>query len=232
MKTKKLKNLVKKAKGELSWTVLEKEQKSGPLRIFTDPVGRTHTIFLPSAPPDEGPDQELLYLHELGHALLCERVHPFFSSGFPLAGLDNGQVPAVSPVLNAAGDWFVGQWMMEFCPDAAIDELKKEYAATAGMMAKGETPGVDKFFVAVLIIAQSIKYLKAPVECSGFLDAAVKAFLAVPPEKPSLRKIENLINSLLLMGSPFQCRHGNSEGQYVLEFYRVSEESITSPVGA
>jgi hypothetical protein len=224
MKTKKLKNLVKKATGELSWTTREVAQESGPLRIFSDPVVRTHTIFLPSSPTKEGPAQELLFLHELGHALLCERVHPFFSSGFPIAGLDKGQVPAVSPVLNAAGDWFVGHWMMEFCPDVAIAELKKEYAATAGMMEKGETPSIDKFFVAVLIIAQSIKYLKVPVECSGFLDSAVKAFLAVPPEKPSLRKFENLINSLLSMGSPFQCRHVNSEGQDVLDFYRTTEE--------
>ena len=224
MKTKKQKNLVKKIRGELSWTVREVAQESGPLRIFTDPVVRTHTIFLPSAPTEEGPAQELLYLHELGHALLCERVHPFFSSGFPITGLDEGQVPAVSLVLNAAGDWFVGQWMMEFFHDVAIDELKKEYAATAGMMEKGETPSIDKFFVAVLIIAQSIKYLKAPVECSGFLDTAVKAFLEVPPEKPSLRKIENLINSLLSLGSPFQCRHLAGEGQDLLEFYRSSEE--------
>jgi hypothetical protein len=224
MKTKKLKNLVKKAKSELSWPTQEVAQESGPLRIFSDPVVRTHTIFLPSTLPEEGPVQELLYLHELGHALLCERVHPFFSSGFPISGLDEGQVPAVSPVLYAASDWFVGHWFMEFCHDVAIDELKKEYEVTAEMMEKGETPSLDKFFVAALIIAQSIKYLKAPVECSGFLNSAVKAFLAVPPEKPSLRKIENLINSFLSLGSPFQCRHENSQGQDVMEFYRASEE--------
>jgi hypothetical protein len=223
MKTNKLKNLVKKAKGELSWQVQEVAQESGPLRIFSDPVVRTHTIFLPSAPLEEGQFQELIYLHELGHALLCERVHPFFSSGFPVSGLDKGQGPAISPVLYAASDWFVGHWMMEFCQDVAMDELKKEYEATAEMMEKGGPDNIDKFFVAVLIIAQSTKYLKAPVECSGFLDSAVKAFLAVPPEEPSLQKIENLINSLLSLGSPFQCRHVNGELQDVLEFYRISE---------
>jgi len=192
MKTKKLKNLIKKATNELSWETQEVTQESGPLRIFSDPVVRTHTIFLPSATPEEGPAQELLYLHELGHALLCERVHPFFSRVFPIAGLDDkGQIPAVSPVLCLASDWFVGHWMMEFCPDVAIAELKKEHQATAEMMEKGDPSSLDKFFVAVLIIAQSIKYLKAPVECSGFLDSAVQAVLAVPPEKPSLLKIEN-----------------------------------------
>ena len=142
MKTKKLMNLVKKAKGELSWEVREVAQESGPLRIFSDPVVRTHTIFLPSSPTEEGPAQELLYLHELGHALLCERVHPFFSSGFPIVGLEKEQLPAVAPLLSAASDWFVGHWLMEFCPELALAELQDEYETTADMMANGETPGL------------------------------------------------------------------------------------------
>jgi hypothetical protein len=48
----------------------------------------------------------------------------------------------------------------------------------------------------VLIIAQSIKYLKAPVEFTGYLDAAVRAFLAVPPEKPTVWKIEEYVDFL------------------------------------
>lgn len=224
MKTKKLKNLVKKARCELSWPTQEVAQQSGPLRIFSDPVARTHTIFLPVSPLEEGPSQELLYLHEMGHAVLCERVHHFFSSGFPVAGLDNKQIQAVSPLLYTASDWFVGHWMMEFCPDVAIAELKKEYESTAEMMEKGGPEGIDKFFVSVLIIAQSIKYLKVPVDCSGFLNSAVKAFLAIPPEKPSRQNLENLINSLLSLGAPFRCRNMTSEGQDVLEFYRPAAE--------
>jgi hypothetical protein len=228
MKTKKLRNLVKKAKDELSWGVLEEEQAAGPLRVFSDPVTRVHTIFLPSAVPEEGPALELTYLHELGHALMCERVHPFFSSGFPIIGLEERLAPAISPILNAASDWFVGHWMMEFSPEVAIDELKNEYEATSDMMERGETPSVDKFFVAVLIIAQSIKYLKVSVECSGFLDAAVKAFLAVPPEKPSVGKLEELFNRLLSLGAPYRCRRKSTEKQDVLEFYRVAEEGAAA----
>ncbi len=220
MKTKKLKNLVKKAKNELSWPTREEVKKLEAVHIFSDPMARTHTIYHPENLPDEGPIQELLYLHELGHAILCERVHPFFSSGFPVDGLDKKLMPAVTPLLNVASDWFVGHWMMEFCQDVAMEELKKEYEATAEMMNKGETPSFDKFFVAVLIIAQSIKYLKAPVECSGLLDSAVQAFLEVPPEKPSLRKFEDLINALLSLGTNLHCRHVNINGLDVLEFYR------------
>jgi hypothetical protein len=223
MKTKKLKNLVKKAMGELSWPAREVVQPSGPIRIFSDPMDKTHTIFIPADPPADGQHPELLYLHELGHALLCERVHPFFSAGFPITGLEQRFVPAVTPLLNTAGDWFVGHWMTEFCRETAIAELEKEYEATAGMMDKGETPSVDKFFVAVLIIAQSIRYLKVHVECSGFLDKAVQAFLAIPPEKPTVGKFEELVNSLLALGSPFRCRHVTSQGQDVMEFYRASE---------
>ena len=223
MKTKKLKNLVKKAKDELTWGVLEEDLPSVPLHIFSDSRIRVHTIFLPLGTPDECSDQDLHYLHELGHALLCERVHPFFSNCFPISGLDEKLLPAVSPVLNAAGDWFVGHWMMEFCRDAAIAELKKEYEATAEMMAKGDPPDVDKFFVAVLIIAQAIKYLDMRVECTGFLDAAVQSFLAVTPEKPTVQKIEELINRLLSLGAPYRCRRVIGQGQDVMEFYRASD---------
>ncbi len=56
---------------------------------------------------------------------------------------------------------------------------------------------------------------------SGF---GSKGIPGSPSRNPSVRKIENLINSLLSLGSPFQCRHENSEGQDVLGFYRASEE--------
>ena len=229
MKTKKLKNLVKKAKGELAWTVREVVQESGQLRIFSEPMDKTHTIYLPSPPPEEGPVHQLLYLHELGHALLCERVHPFFASGFPIVGLEKEQLPAVAPLLSAASDWFIGHWLMGFCPELALAELQDEYEATADMMANGEKPGLDRFFVAVLITAQSIKYLKAAVKCSGFLDSAVQAFLAVPPDIPSVGKLVELINRLLSLGAPYRCRQVNSQGQEVMEFYGNSAGSITSP---
>lgn len=219
MKTKKLKNLVKKARGELAWTVREVAQESGRIRILSDPVDKSHTIYLPAAPPEQDPGYELLYLHELGHALLCERVHPFFASGFPIAGLEKEQIPAVGPVLSTASDWFVGHWMMEFCPELARAELHDEFEAIAEMMAHGETPNLDRFFVAVLIIAQANKYLKKAVNCSGFLDSAVQTFLAVPPDTPSVGKLVALFNGLLSLGAPYRCRQTNIQGQDVLEFF-------------
>jgi hypothetical protein len=224
VKTKKLKNLVKKVREELDWPIQELPQESGAIRIFSDPANRTHTLFMPEAAPEGGPEHETLYLHELGHALLCERVHPFFSNGFPIAGLDEKLLPAVSPILNAAGDWFVGQWLMECAPEFATDELHKEYEATAEFMEQGEMPSVEKFFVAVLIIAQSIKYLKKQVNYSGFLDAAVQAFLSVSPENPTVRKFEKLVNLLLALGAPYRCRRVNSGGHEVLEFYPAADE--------
>jgi hypothetical protein len=219
MKTKKLKNLTKKARGELAWAVREIAAESVQLRIFSDPVEKTHTIYLPAAAAEEGPARELHYLHELGHALLCERVHPFFASGFPIAGLEKAQMAAAGPVLSAASDWFVGHWLMEFCPELARAELADEFAETAEMMAHGETPDLDRFFVAVLITAQSIKYLNKAVNCSGFLDAAVQAFLTVSPDAPTVEKLLALFNGLLSLGAPYRCRLVNSQGQDVLGFF-------------
>ena len=222
MKTKKLKNLLKKIRDDLYWPVQELPQESGPIRIFSNPSTCTHTLYLPETPLQEGPAHELLYLHELGHALLCERVHPFFSNGFPLAGLDKKLLPAVSPVLNAAGDWFIGHWFMECAPALAMEELNKEYEATVELMTHAEPPSVEKFFVAVLIIAQSVKYLKKKVNFSGFLESAVQAFLSVPPENPTVQKYENLVNLLLALGAPYRCRRLKSGDHEVLEFYPVS----------
>ena len=115
---------------------------------------------------------------------------------------------------------------MELCPELALAELQDEYEATAELMANGETPGLDRFFVAVLITAQSKKYLKAAVECSGFLDSAVQAFLAVPPENPSVGKLVGLINRLLSLGAPYRCRQVTSKGQEVMEFFRSSDGPI------
>jgi len=229
MKTKKLKNLVKKAKSELVWTVREAEQESVLPRVFSDPMDKTHTIYLPSTPHEKGPGHELLYLHELGHALLCEKVHPFFASGFPIAGLEKEQIPAVGPVLSTASDWFVGQWLMGFCPELALAELQDEFEATAAMMAKGEPPSLDRFFVAVLITAQSVRYLNSAVDCAGFLDSAVQAFLAVSPDNPSVGKLIALINSLLSLGAPYRCRLITSQGQDVLEFFQSDAQQVLSP---
>lgn len=223
MKAKKLKNLVNKARNELSWPVREVAQASGRLSIFSDPMACNHTLFLPAGQPETGQPEELIYLHELGHALLCERVHPFFSTAFPIEGLDAGLLPAVAPLLGTASDWFVGQWFMEFCPEVALAELKKEFAATAAMMDTGETPDVDRFFVAVLIIAQARMYLKERAECEGFLEAAVRAFLAVPPDKPTIGKLEELFNRLLALGAPYRCRRTSEEGRDVLAFYPAAE---------
>jgi hypothetical protein len=227
METERLNNLVIKARGELSWTVHEVEREGGQLRIFSDPMEKTHTIYQPPPQTENSPVPELLFLHELGHALLCERVHPFFASGFPIYGLEQEQIQAVAPVLSAASDWFIGHWLMEFCPELALAELQDEYEATAEMMEKGETPSIDKFFVAVLITAQSKKYLKAEVECSGFLESAVQAFLAVSPDKPSVGKLVELINRLLSLGAPYRCRRVTSLEQEVMEFFLSPDSPST-----
>lgn len=224
MKTEELKSLVTKARGELAWSVREETKELGQVQIFSNPIDKSHTIYLPSPPPENDPRHELFYLHALGHALLCERIHPFFASGFPITGLENEQLPAVAPLLNAAGDWFVGHWLMEFSPELAEAELQDEFAATAGIMERGEATDLDRFFVAVLIAAQAITYLKAPVNCDGFLEAAVQTFLAVPPDVPSVEKLVALINGLLALGAPYRCRLISNQGQDVLEFVKNSAE--------
>jgi len=219
MKTKKIKNLVKKAKAELTWLSLELPQDKGPIRVVSDPDAKIHRIFISPENAEADPRQELLYLHELGHATLCERVHPFFGAVFPVTDLDERLVAAVSPVLNAAGDWFVGQWQTEFCPELALAELKHEFEASTELLSEEQPPTVEKFFVAALVIAQAIKYLKVRDNCDGFLKQTVHAFLEVPPENPSVQKFELLANKLLELGAPLRCRKVTVEGRDLLQFY-------------
>jgi len=222
MKTHKIKNLVAKARAELVWQVQDVSQESGIIRILSDPVEKTHFIFLPPETGQSDMRLDLIYLHELGHALLCERVHPFFGSVYPVSGLEERLGPAVRPVLNAAGDWFVGHWLMEFSRDLAMSELHNEFLATADYLKKSETPSVEKYFVISLIIAQAIKYLNVEDNCAGFLERTVRTLLEVPPENPSAEKIVLLINKLLELGAPLRCRLVvNSEGRDILEFHQL-----------
>lgn len=219
MKAKKIRSLVEKARSELTWEVQYVQQESEVVRILSDPVDKVHFIVLPPETAEADPAQDLLYLHELGHALLCERVHPFFGSIYPVTGLEERMGPAVRPVLNAAGDWFVGQWQMEFCHDLAMSELHNEFLVTEMLLNKSETPSVEKFFVMALIVAQSIQYLHVTDNCSGFLKETVAAILAVPPENPSMEKMLQLINGLLELGAPLRCRKVFRDGRDQLEFY-------------
>lgn len=222
MTTKRLRNLIEKAQADLSWPVKEVQGAFGPYRICSDVKAREHAIFMLPSDADVTPGHELVFLHELGHALLCERVHPIFATTFPVAGIDDKRFAEIAPALNAAGDWFVGHWMMEFCHEVAIEDLTEEYESTVALLEKVPTPTPEDFYLSALIVAQAITYLKEPVDCGGILDEAVKGFLAAPPEKPSAQSYEKLANRLLLLNSTLQCRIASIEGQETLEFIEAA----------
>jgi hypothetical protein len=229
MKTKKLKNLVKKARAALSWTVEDVNRTSGTVRVISDPGARTHTVLLPSGPSQAERETEILYLHELGHAALCERVHPIFATSYPVAGMTRERAAAAGPALNAASDWFVGFWFQTVCADVADGELRKDFLAVSELLGKERSPTPELFCAAALMIAQARKYLREPVDCGGLLGKAVDAFLSVPPEKPSDRSYELLVNRLLAVYSQLRGRLVNRDG---VEAFEVCEEHQPAGDGA
>jgi len=78
-KPKKLRMLIRKTQSSLNWPV-SIIHGGASLEICSDPLSKTHTIFWPAARTD--PVTELEHLHELGHAMLCEKIHPMFSTTY------------------------------------------------------------------------------------------------------------------------------------------------------
>lgn len=64
----------------------------------------------------------------------------------------------------------------------------------------------EMLYGAALVIAQGIRYCKADIKTGGVLKQAVDAFLSVPPEKPTVQKLETLINKLLAVLYPLRLR--------------------------
>ncbi len=224
MNTETLRQLISRARADLAWPVREEPRPFGVYSVSSDSRNQEHGIFMSSNDAAWTPGKALAFLHELGHALLCERVHPVFATYFPVSGIDDADFAEVAPALNAASDWFVGHWLMEFCPDVATDDLRQEYEATVEALGKEQTPTPEDFYVAALVVAQAIRYLDEPVDCGGILGEAVAAFLAVPPGEPSAHGVLFLANRLLAFSTQWRCRLADEGGEGVLGFYLQPRE--------
>ena len=232
MKAKKLKNLTKKLRSELTWATLERTHEAPGIRIFSDTKTQAHTIMLPAS--QEHPVPEMDYLHELGHALLCERVHPVFANNFYLGGKPSKeQFMALAPALNVAADWFIGAWLLDVCAESAREQIEQNLETAEKLLEKQQSPTPDVFLGAALMIAQAIKHLDEPIDCGGVLKQAVNAYLAVPPDKPSASRYEELVNRLLAIYSPYRTKIVH-DGEY--DVWEISEEqaaeSAAAPAGA
>jgi hypothetical protein len=223
MKIKSLKSLVKKVRSNLDWPVLEESSELPAIRIVSYPRTKSHVILTP--PPQQHRSSDLDYLHELGHATLCEQVHPVFSASSQFAAPDNKrQFLAVIPALNAACDWFVNHWQWELAPLELQKQIGEGLPVAEEVLGAAALPPLEIILDASLLIAQGIHYLDEPIECSGVLKVAVDAFLSFRPEKPSSENCVLLVNRLMATYTDHRVRLLLDDGFYTWEVYQPASK--------
>jgi hypothetical protein len=196
MKSPTPKALIKLALKELTWPYLERLHDGPIIRIVSNPANESHIIMMPDKLNNRS--SNLDYLHEIGHAIFCERVHPIFAANILYPPLMNRrQFVQVVPALNVACDWFIGHWQYEKAPERAQKMMKSSLKVVEKILKNKELPPLEIILHISLLIAQAIHYLDEPIDCGGPLKLAVDSFLAIPPDKPSLDNCVQLVNKLL-----------------------------------
>ena len=218
-KTKSLKSLIKEVRGGLDWPVLEQQHELPALRIVSYPRTKSHVILVPDKLQKRSTDLD--YLHELGHATLCERAHPVFSASSHFAAQDSQRLfLMVIPALNVACDWFICHWQMELAREVTRKQIKKGLQLAEEVLGMPKLPPLEIILDAAGVIAQGIHYLKEPIECDGVLQTAVDAFLDLPPEHPSQENCVTLVNRLMATYTDHRARLLQEGELYTWEVYQ------------
>lgn len=219
MTKKSLKSLIKKVVNNLSWPILEKDSEVPAIRVISDNRNRTHFILMPDKKQNEGSDLD--YLHELGHATLCEKVHPVFATNGQFSPMANKrQFLPLLPALIAAGDWFVCHWQMEVLPEEMHKLIREHLPVVEEVLGSPKLPPLEIILDSALLIAQAVHYLNEPIDCGGVLKNVVDAFLSVPPERPSAENLILLVNRLMATYTDQRARLVSDDGYDVWEVYQ------------
>jgi len=220
MTKKSMKPVIKKVRDALSWSTLERDSDLPVIRIVSDIKNKSHLIYMPDESRNKSSDLD--YLHELGHATLCESVHPVFATNGQFAQMVNKkQFLPLLPALSAACDWFIGHWQRELLPAEMDTQIKESITVVEEVLGMENLPPIEIILDAALIIAQAIRYLDEPIDCDGVLQAIVDAFLAVPPDQPSEENCVLLVNSLLAAYTDLRARLVPDVDYSVWEVYQA-----------
>lgn len=218
MKKKTLRSIAKKVRDQLQWATLDKPEPVNLVRVFSDPRRRAHTFIVPDDPKVSR--DHLAYINALGHAILCEQVHPLFAANSYFANsTDKPRFVALAPALNAGTEWFIGHWLMETCPEPAKEHLREVLDIVEKAISAPQPPPIDVFLDSARIVAQAIKYLKEPIDCGGVLKEAVDTFLAISPERPTKSACVKLINCLMATYTTMRARLVDEDGVDVWDVY-------------
>ena len=200
--SKKIKKLIKKTRHRIQWPVTEVRSTDNVLRITSDHRQQTHTIYLPDT--DVRPIE---WLHEYGHATLCETVNPMFSTQYFLRGVGQDIINEITPAAQAASDWFIDQWLFEILPEESVVEIRHHLRMVMQALQTEDTGTPELFTMAALMIAQGQRYCAIKTPTAGNLQNGVNAILQVNPARPSVEALQQVVNGLLACWSHLRVSH-------------------------
>ena len=193
----KLRHLIDDARASLKWPVNE-VIGHGYFEIHTDPHKKDHTISWPQPNSPGGVPRDIEVLHELLHAQMAETIHPQFGSAYFKRGTPDELVAMCELPYRAACDWFVDARLYELCPEIEGREIREHLDMTLEAIQSGRFQhDINTFYFAALIISQAMYHLRETIRTAGMLKKTINAFLSIPPENPTLAKLEALTNKLL-----------------------------------
>ena len=199
----KIKTLISATRRRLTWPVAEVTgPEVEPLRITSDHIKKTHTIYLP-----DHDVREIEYLHELGHAWLCENINPMFGTQYFARSVTPAQLAEIQPAAQGASDWICDQWLFEQAPAAEKAEIKESLDLICRRLKQNPSGSPEIFCMVVLIFAQTEKYLRKTILLSDPLKSAVTALVAINPARPNIKKLAAAVNTLLAGYSSLRVHH-------------------------
>ncbi len=179
-----------------SWPV-EEEFMADAFEVTSNPESRTHLVSWPREALGLTPPFGR-YIHELGHALLAERVHPQFSRPFFCRALDPALRNTYQPLFEASLDWYVQGLLMEIAPGPQGDDIDERFRQTAGLLRGGAAlPSVEFVVDSGMALASFTLYRGLETAHKGKLANVVEAFLRTDPAKPTLFGLQSLARRLM-----------------------------------
>lgn len=193
-----LKLITVKVRSGLNWKIIDKTKPSGIPEVTSDPQKQIHEISMPTDMPD---DVDLLYLHELAHADLAERIHCLFSS-IPIAWADDvpeSEWSSCVMAMRIATDWFADAHLSQWCPNALKSRVKQSYKEYMELHSSGLLSPDQDFYELGLMVAQAIYFGSPNTDLPSSVEPVVNKLLETDPLDPSLTALENLASNLLLL---------------------------------
>ena len=186
---------------ELSWRVTHDESASPTLETTSNPETREHVISLTKDFNPLGLDDQLDYLHELGHAWLGEHVNLLFATAYFHRDTPRAlRFDQISESLRLASDWFVENWEFRRIPKQMADSVRRDSDQLLRLARAGKLPpaGAHSLALQHALLHLNVRPTLA-VGSDGSMQRWVNAFLAILPNPPSASNLVLLTNRLLAL---------------------------------